>query len=118
RNHVETPLHAMLHTEYATGLAALKLEPLALEILDELHVGAVNNHDRWYLPEIMRVKAQLMLDQPHDYSLEAVRMMLNQALETAHKDGTHFWAWRINTDLNRLKIAPGTPVARYSPAMH
>ncbi|MCK9735596.1 ATP-binding protein [Pseudomonas syringae] len=118
RNHVETPLHAMLHTEYASGLAALRLEPLALEILDELHIGAVENHDRWYLPEIMRVKAQLMLDQPHDYSLEDVRMMLAQALDTAREDGTHFWAWRINTDLNRLKVVRGTPATRYSPMVH
>ncbi|MDC3740033.1 winged helix-turn-helix domain-containing protein [Pseudomonas syringae pv. syringae] len=118
RSHVETPLHAMLHTEYASGLAALRLEPLALEILDELHIGAVENHDRWYLPEIMRVKAQLMLDQPHDYSLEDVRTMLAQALDTAREDGTHFWAWRINTDLNRLTVARGTPATRYSPVVH
>ncbi|EPM46870.1 ATP-binding protein [Pseudomonas syringae] len=118
RNHVETPLHTMLHTEYALGLAALKLEPMALEILDELHLGAVENHDRWYLPEIMRIKAQLMLSQPHTHSLEDVRKMLTQALEAARQDGTHFWAWRINTDLNRLKIAPGTPKPRHCPAVH
>ncbi|MCF5637487.1 transcriptional regulator, partial [Pseudomonas syringae] len=118
RNHVETPLHAMLHTEYASGLAALRLEPLALEILDELHLGAVENQDRWYLPEIMRVKAQLMLDQPHSYALKDVRKMLTQALDIAREDGTHFWAWRVNADLNRLKIVPGTPMTRHSPAMH
>lgn len=28
RNHVETPLCSMLHTEYVSGLAALRLEPL------------------------------------------------------------------------------------------
>ncbi|KPC47213.1 LuxR family transcriptional regulator [Pseudomonas amygdali pv. morsprunorum] len=118
RNHVETPLCSMLHTEYVSGLAALRLEPLALETLDEIHINAVEHHDRWYLPEIMRVKAQLMLSQPHTHALEEVRKMLTQALDIARQDGTHFWAWRINADLNRLKIAPGTPAPRHFPAVH
>ncbi|RMP52287.1 LuxR family transcriptional regulator [Pseudomonas savastanoi pv. retacarpa] len=118
RNHVETPLCSMLHTEYVSGLAALRLEPLALETLDEIHINAVEHHDRWYLPEIMRVKAQLMLSQPHTHALEEVRKMLTQALDIARQDGTHFWAWRINADLNRLKIAPGTPAPRHCPAVH
>ncbi len=91
RNHVETPLCSMLHTEYVSGLAALRLEPLALETLDEIHTNAVEHHDRWYLPEIMRVKAQLMLSQPHIHALEEVRKMLTQALDIARQDGTHFW---------------------------
>ncbi|WP_122669355.1 ATP-binding protein [Pseudomonas viridiflava] len=118
RRHVETPLHSMLNTEYVLGLAALGLQPLALETLDELVVNAVKRNDRWYLPEMMRIKAQLMLDQPHTHALEDVRTVLAQALEISRQDGTHFWAWRINADLNRLKVVNGTPATRYRPAMH
>lgn len=118
RNSAQTPLHAMLHVEYAQGLAALGLEPLALETLDELHQTAVSRHDRWYLPELMRIKAQLMHSMPHAHPLEEVRRLLSQALEIAREDGTHFWAWRINTDLNHLKTAPATPSSRPRSAMH
>lgn len=118
RNCVETPLHSMLHVEYALGLASLGLESLALETLTGLHETALARHDRWYLPELMRVKAQLMHSQPHAHSLEDVRRLLSQALEIAREDGTHFWAWRINTDLNHLKTAAASPAARPRSAMH
>lgn len=108
----------MLNTEYVLGLAALGLQPLALETLDELVASAVKRNDRWYLPEMMRIKAQLMLDQPDAHALEDIRTVLTQALEISRQDGTHFWAWRINADLNRLKVVNGTPATRYRPAMH
>jgi predicted ATPase/DNA-binding winged helix-turn-helix (wHTH) protein len=118
RNCAPTPLHCMLNVEYAQGLATLGLEPLALETLDELQETAVSRHDRWYLPELLRVKAQLMLGQAHVHTLEDVRKVLTLALDTAREDGTHFWAWRINTDLNHLKTAPGVKPVRDRSAMH
>jgi predicted ATPase/DNA-binding winged helix-turn-helix (wHTH) protein len=118
RSSAETPLHSMLHVEYALGLAAMGLEPLALETLNHLHETALERQDRWYLPELMRVKAQVMHNQPHAHTLEEVRKLLSQALEIAREDGTHFWAWRINTDLNHLKTAPATSTARAWSSMH
>ncbi|RRV10342.1 transcriptional regulator [Pseudomonas sp. v388] len=118
RSSAQTPLHSMLYVEYAQGLASLGLEPLALETLDELHATAVAREDRWYLPELLRIKAQLMHSQPHMHTLEQVRKVLSDALEIAREDGTHFWAWRINTDLNHLKTVPATLPNRQRSAMH
>lgn len=117
RNCTQTPLHLMLHVEYAQGLASLGLEPLALETLNELHDTAVARQDRWYLPELLRIKAQIMHSQPHTHTLEEVRKLLSAALEIAREDGAHFWAWRINTDLNHLKTSPASPI-RHRSAMH
>ncbi|WP_434577225.1 winged helix-turn-helix domain-containing protein [Pseudomonas sp. Z5-35] len=94
-----SPLYSLLRSEYALGLAMLGLEHRSLAIIDETLQTARSREERWFIPELLRIKAQLLLKQGHPLS----HRVLQDAWNEADNQGAHFWSTRIAADLDRLK---------------
>jgi predicted ATPase/DNA-binding winged helix-turn-helix (wHTH) protein len=61
----------------------------------------------WYLPELLRIKGDILLQHAADPSAQAAEDCLNQAGEMARAQGTLFWELRVALNLARLRIAQG-----------
>lgn len=96
-------LYSLLRCEYAQGLARLGLETLALEILEDTLQLAIGRHERWFVPQMLRIKAQLTLRQAAFGSVDKATALLRQAWVDAQLAGAHFWRAQIATDLARLQ---------------
>lgn len=94
-----SPLYSLLRSEYALGLAMLGLEHRGLEIIDETLQTARSREERWFIPELLRIKAQLLLKQGNPLT----HRVLQDAWTEAEHQGAHFWSTRIAADLDRLK---------------
>lgn len=94
-----SPLYSLLRSEYALGLAMLGLEHRSLAIIDETLQTARSREERWFIPELLRIKAQLLLKQGSPLT----HRVLQEAWNEAQTQGAHFWSTRIAADLDRLK---------------
>jgi predicted ATPase/DNA-binding winged helix-turn-helix (wHTH) protein len=99
----DSQLYSLLRCEYALGLARLGLEKLALEVLEDTLQLALGRHERWFVPQMLRIKAQLTLRQGHYGSVDKAKVLLRQAWVDAQLAGAHFWRAQIATDLARLQ---------------
>ena len=94
-----SPLYSLLHSEYALGLGMLGLEHRSLEIIDQtLHI-ARSREERWFIPELLRIKAQILLKLDNPLS----HRVLQDARNEAENQGARFWSARIAADLDRSK---------------
>lgn len=103
QDHGDSPLHCLIRSEYAQGLAMLGLEQLGLEVISDTLHTAQSRNERWFLPELLRIKAQLLLGQGLPSLLPLVRSTLSEAHGEARKQGASFWTSRIAADLARLQ---------------
>lgn len=99
----DSQLYSLLRCEYALGLARLGLEKLALEVMEDTLELAIGRHERWFVPQMLRIKAQLTLRQAHYGSVDKAKVLLRQAWVDAQLAGAHFWRAQIATDLARLQ---------------
>lgn len=99
----DSQLYSLLRCEYALGLARLGLEKLALEVLEDTLQLAIGRHERWFLPQVLRIKAQVILRQAHYGSVDQAKVLLRQAWVDAQLMGAHFWRAQIAADLARLQ---------------
>ncbi|MGB3123051.1 MAG: winged helix-turn-helix domain-containing protein [Pseudomonas sp.] len=99
----DSQLYSLLRCEYALGLARLGVEKLALEVLEDTLQLAIGRHERWFVPQMLRIKAQLTLRQGHYGSVDKAKVLLRQAWVDAQLAGAHFWRAQIATDLARLQ---------------
>jgi len=98
----DSPLYSLLRSEYAQGLALLGLEQLALEVISEtLHIAQARG-ERWFVPELLRIKAQLLLKQDKPSLLPLANATLREAMNEARNQGADFWTARIAADQARL----------------
>lgn len=96
-------LYSLLRCEYALGVARLGLEKLALEVLEDTLQLAIGRHERWFVPQMLRIKAQLTLRQGNYGSLDQAKVLLREAWVDAQLAGAHFWRAQIAADLARLQ---------------
>ncbi|WP_178119766.1 winged helix-turn-helix domain-containing protein [Pseudomonas sp. RGB] len=96
-------LYSLFRCEYALGFSRLGLEKLALEVLEETLQLAIGRHERWFVPQMLRIKAQLTLRQGNYGSVDTATVLLRQAWVDAQLAGAHFWRAQIATDLARLQ---------------
>ncbi|MGY2374447.1 ATP-binding protein [Pseudomonas sp. SDO524_S393] len=99
----DSQLYSLLRCEYALGLARLGLEKLALEVLEDTLQLALGRHERWFVPQMLRIKAQLTLRQAQYGSVDKAKVLLRQAWVDAQLAGAHFWRAQIAADLARLQ---------------
>lgn len=99
----DSQLYSLLRCEYALGLARLGLEKLALEVLEDTLQLALGRHERWFVPQMLRIKAQLILRQAQYGSVDEAKVLLRQAWVDAQLAGAHFWRAQIASDLARLQ---------------
>lgn len=98
----DSPIYSLVRSEYAQGLAMLGLSQLGVEVLDETLLITAARHEHWFRPELLRVKAQLLLGQGNPQLLLQVQKILNEAMHEADTQGASFWTARISADMARL----------------
>ena len=72
--------------------------------------GAKRNEERWYLPETLRIKGQLLVLQGAPGAAAAAEDDFRQALDWARQQGALSWELRAATSLARLLRNQRQPV--------
>ncbi len=65
--------------------------------------GAQHGH-AWYLPELLRLKGEALLQQGAEGAASAAAVCFEQAGETAREQGALFWELRIALSFARLRV--------------
>lgn len=100
----DSPLYSLIRSEYAQGLALVGLEQQALEVISEtLHIAQARG-ENWFVPELLRIKAHVLLRQEKPSLLLLASSTLCIAMTEARKQGADFWASRIAADQARLQL--------------
>jgi predicted ATPase/DNA-binding winged helix-turn-helix (wHTH) protein len=93
----------------AMALAGLGRLVEARGAVDDAIDGAGEGEDgqRWYVPELLRIKGEVLLSQaPNEYAA-AAEDCFDQAGELAREQGALFWELRIAISLCRLRVMQG-----------
>jgi predicted ATPase/DNA-binding winged helix-turn-helix (wHTH) protein len=93
-------------TTEAQALASLGRTTEAIEVIDAALRDSQTSGERWCLPELLRVKARLLLDSGTDEAADLVISVFQAALEAARADHAVQWERRISADLS-LAVAAG-----------
>lgn len=76
-----------------------------LEMIEDVLARCNDRQERWYLPELIRIKGELMLRSPrHSEHAEA---RFREAIDIAVEQGARFWELRCAASLARLMMAAG-----------
>jgi predicted ATPase/DNA-binding winged helix-turn-helix (wHTH) protein len=90
----------------AQALAGLGQLDEALDAVTEaVAIAAQPDGQVWYLPELLRVKGEVLLRQAADPA--AAEACLSQAGEVAREQGALFWELRVALSLARLRVVQG-----------
>jgi predicted ATPase len=63
----------------------------------------------WYLPELIRVKGELLVQQTAERSIDATEDCFTQAMQLACEQGALLWEPRIALSLARSRLKQGRP---------
>jgi predicted ATPase len=88
----------------AEGLAGLGQLVEARATIDQALQRADRGGERWYVPEILRIKGELLLRDAEDRSISPVEDCFNRALEVAQEQDALFWELRVALSLARLRV--------------
>jgi predicted ATPase len=75
-------------------------------VIDTAIERARANEEGWCLPELLRIKGQLVLIRGASCASAAAESLFLQALDLAHKQGALAWELRAATSLARLRDDP------------
>jgi predicted ATPase len=64
--------------------------------------GGREDGEQWYVPELLRIKGEVLLRQAGERSAAAAEDCFNQAREMAREQGALFWELRVALSLARL----------------
>lgn len=114
---VETPIWALARPEFlgalAEGLAGLGRLAEALETANEAVTKADEGGERYYVPELHRIRGEMLLKQGAAGSALQAKDCFGEALQIARQQGALFWELRAALSLARLSLAEDRPeVAR------
>jgi hypothetical protein len=102
----------LLTTEFeiplVEGLAAIGRFAEGITLIDETIRRVKTNGDFLYMPELLRVKAGLLLSMPQP-SVEGAEMYLMQSLELSRRQDARAWELRAGVALAALWAAQGRP---------
>jgi predicted ATPase len=76
----------------------------AIMIVEEGLAVCENSGERWDVPELLRIKGELLLRRSEAAATQAAEDCFDKATEMARKDGALFWELRIALSLGRLRI--------------
>ncbi|HXO02117.1 MAG TPA: hypothetical protein VN900_08660, partial [Stellaceae bacterium] len=62
------------------------------------------NGERWYIPDLLRVRAELLLQQAADQAISRAEDYLRQSIDVAQEQGALFWELRAALSLARLRL--------------
>jgi tetratricopeptide (TPR) repeat protein len=104
------------HISYAEFKGALALAfagtgrlDEALGALDDAMAAAGEGEDGhgWYVPELLRIKGEVLLQQAADQSALAAEDCFKQAAQMAREQGALFWELRVALSVARLRVSQG-----------
>jgi tetratricopeptide (TPR) repeat protein len=104
------------HISYAEFKCALALAfagtgrlDEALGALDDAMAAAGEGEDGhgWYVPELLRIKGEVLLKQAADQSALAAENCFSQAAQMAREQGALFWELRVALSVARLRVSQG-----------
>jgi len=76
-----------------------------LDVIENVLTRCNDRQERWYLPELIRIKGELMLKEaPHSPAAEAC---FHEAIDIAAKQGARFWELRCAISIARFRIGLG-----------
>jgi predicted ATPase len=61
----------------------------------------------WYVPELLRIKGGVLLQQAADQSTLAAEDCFSQAAQMAREQGALFWELRVALSVARLRVSQG-----------
>jgi len=88
----------------AEGAAGLGQIAKGLAIVDQALAKANHGGELWYLAELLRIKAGLLLQETEDQSIAAAENCFREALDVARRQGALFWELRCALDLADLRV--------------
>ena len=93
----------------ALGLAGTGRLDEALVALDDAVAADREGADGyvWYVPELLRIKGEVLLQQASDQSAMAAEDYFNQAAQMAREQGALFWELRAALSVARLRVSQG-----------
>ena len=98
------PRFLLLLGEFAACLGEANEVAQGLAAADQALERCKARQEQWYVPELLRIKGELMLrDTDHQSALAAQRYFC-EALELAKQQGALFWELRNAVSLARLRI--------------
>jgi predicted ATPase/DNA-binding winged helix-turn-helix (wHTH) protein len=92
----------------ASGLAGLGQPNEALNTVNEAMADAGRGDGQtWYLPELLRIKGEFLLQQVANRSISAAKDCFDRAEEMAREQGALFWELRVSLSVARLRVSQG-----------
>jgi predicted ATPase len=91
----------------AEGLAGLGQLPEALATVNEALERSDSTGARWCVPELCRIRGELLLQFDTGQSVSEAEACFCEALTVAHRQGALFWELRAAMGLARLKVQQG-----------
>jgi predicted ATPase len=96
------PRFLFLEGEQARCLGDIGESELALASVDQMLARCAAREERWYIPELSRIKGELMRVAGGTVDAAAVETLFDEALEEAHRQGALAWELRTATSLATL----------------
>src|SRR5262249_35004036 len=94
----------------AEGVASAGQITQALATIDEALTRSERNEERWCVPELLRIKGELVLGEGAQEAATAAEGYFLQALDLSCLHGSLSWELRAATSLARLRGAENRPV--------
>jgi predicted ATPase len=88
----------------AEGLAGQRRFAEALRVIDQALATADRGGERWFVPELLRTKGEILLQGAFDQSVSAAELCFAEALDAAREQGALSWELRIALSVARLRI--------------
>lgn len=76
-----------------------------LDMIEDVLARCNDRQERWYLPELIRIKGELVLKQAKN--LPAAEKCFGEAMEIATQQGARFWELRCAISIARFRIGQG-----------
>jgi predicted ATPase len=102
---------------YPEFMGSFALALAGVERLDEAHDavckaieaagGRREDGEQWYVPELLRIKGEVLLRQTSNQAVQAAADCFAQAAEMAREQGALFWELRVALSLARLLRGQG-----------
>jgi predicted ATPase/DNA-binding winged helix-turn-helix (wHTH) protein len=89
--------------ELAACLGAANEIEKGLAAANEALGRCTARHEQWYVPELLRIKGELMLKDSQFRSIESAEQCFTEAIKLAKQQGALFWELRNALSLARLK---------------
>lgn len=93
--------------EYAEALGQVGHAAEGMAAIEEALARSERNDERWYLPELLRIKGELVLRQGGPEAIAGAELLFRQSLDLSRRQQTLAWELRASTCLAGLRRHQG-----------